>query len=56
MAQGHDLTVQRLERIECLLDLDNICSARMAAFEGDVNRPSSIEASAAELAWGSGSR
>ena len=32
------------------------CSARIAACEGDVSRPSSIEASAAELAWGKGSR
>ena len=32
------------------------CSARIAAFEGEVSRPRSIEARAAELAWGKGSR
>ncbi len=55
MPQREDLAVDRVEAVERLLDPEEPLGGR-AACVGEVSRPSSIEASAAELASGSGSR
>ena len=55
MPQGQDFPVDRVERVECLLDAQQPLGA-CAAWVGEVCFPRSIDARAAELASGSASR
>ena len=55
MPQRHHFAIEGIERVDRFLDLEDLLGPDRGV-RGRRQRPSSIEARAAELAWGIGSR